>query len=476
MSNIILSTLKRVYQILTMIYFDYIRDTIIAVSRVCRKKNKALILDMDWCWWCFNEQEIRTNLHQHPALKQYADFIRVDREQIFKGKGCSPEVTYENFRSIAHDGYNLWGICKATIISDLGTYDIDPENTEHANDIQKKYNEAVRGIDNLKKLFDRLDPDTVFVCGGGVFDSRCVVEVARRRGINVVGAENFMMGGFVIFDNLSGQIINRHSLARMGSDILEAWEVTDAERKEIFELWRRKLTEKAEEHKTGGIDKADDIKKALDLPRGCKTLLLLGQVRTDASIVLDSPLYEDPVDMIEAVARCMKKSENTVLIVRLHPKEFKGKAPNGKPYDRSTYRSLIERGIDKLPNVKIVEDPGYNTYTLMEMADAGITINSQAGLEMCMLGKPVMVCGAAFYGNKGFTVDLGHPAALETTIDFLLKKNKLSECEHQRALNFMHFICKRQLFDRKLSINTDRLLQIFNLIVIARSEATKQSQ
>lgn len=452
--------LEKLYKYLTIIYFTFVRDPIIAFSRCFRNRDKELILDMDWYRWTLTPEEVRMNLYKHPEITKAADFIHVSKSHVFKGEIPLLDVTPENYKDLSYDGLNLWGICKASIICKLQTFKIDPSDPTHWKEITSIYGEAARGVDSLKKLFNKLKPDTVFIFQGGFFDSRCVVEVARRFGIKVVGVESSMMGKLLVFDDLSGQIINRHSLARMGSDIMEAVNVTDLERKEVFKLWQSKLAEKTDDHRTGGIDSEEEIRSDFGIPENHKIVLLLAQVMTDTSIVLDSTIYEDPIDMIEDAARHVKDMQNTTLLIRLHPKEFKGISPVNIPYDRLTYKNLKARGIDKLNNVKIIEDTKYNTYTMMKMADAGITINSQAGLEMCLLGKPVMVCGRAFYGGKGFTVDLGHRAAFGPTLDFLIEEVMTPE-DHKLALNFLYHFYKRHLFDHKLSIHQKRLAQIF---------------
>ncbi|MDP8299564.1 MAG: hypothetical protein P9L88_06660 [Candidatus Tantalella remota] len=451
-------TLNKIYGILIRVYFDLVRDPIVILARSGKKNKRPLILDMDWYKWSLNDQEKCRNLCEHPLISKHADFIRVERAQIFNGRVPDLDVTGDNYKEVSYGGFNLWGICRATIISKLATFKIESSQIEEVRII---FEEAAKGIDNLKTLFEKLRPDTVFIFQGGFYDSRCVVEVARRIGINVVGVENSMMSGLVFLDNLSGQIINRHSLARTGRELLETWNVTDRDREDVCALWRSKLTDKSEEHRTGGVDDPEEIRKAFGIPSGKKILLLLAQVCTDASIVLDSTLYEDPIDMIEEVSREMQGTEDAVLVIRLHPKELKGVSPTGTPYDRLTYRLLKERGVEALPGVYVVEDPQFNTYSLMEMADAGITINSQAGFEMCLMGKPVMVCGNAFYGGKGFTVDLGNPAALGPMLEFLLNEAVMTPKEQEVAFSFLHLLYKRQLFDNKLSINQERLLQIF---------------
>jgi len=311
-------------------------------------------------------------------------------------------------------------------------------------------------------LFKRLRPDGVFVSQGGVFESRCVVEIARRLNINVIGIENFMIGGMVIIDNLSGQLINRHSMAYLGREFLEVCDITKEQRKEILDMWKDKLIFKAEEHKTGGIDNSEEIKKALDIPENKKKLLLIGQVRTDASVVLDSPFFDDPVDMIEAISQCVKGFSDIMLLIRLHPKEINGKSFNGVSYDNTTWRALKERGIQSTENVRIIRESEYNTYTLMQMSDFGVTLNSQAGLEMLLFKKPVMVCANAFYGRKGFTVDLAHNKLLKSTVGLLAYDSVFTETQYELVLNYLYILYKRSLFDHNMSINQERLLQIFH--------------
>lgn len=452
---------EKLYKYATMIYFDFLRDPLIAFTRCFSRKDKALILDMDWYRWCLKEEEVMYNLHANPILSPCCDFLRIERDQLFKEDVPLEGVTGQNYREISYDGFNLWGICKATVAAKLGQIKIDIKDPNHLAELAKIYGRAAKGIERVEKLFLKLKPDSVFVSQGGVFDSRCVVEVARRLGVRVIGIENSMVGGFVILDDLSGLILNRYSLARVGRELLETHNVTKEDRKRTFNIWKQKLSDKADEHKTGGVDNATEIRDILSLTEGKKIILLLAQVRTDASIALDSTIYEDPVDMIEKIAEFAQDADNVILLIRLHPKEFQGASFSGTPYNRMTYKALIDRGIDKLDNVRIVEDVKINTYTLMDIADGGITINSQAGLEMSMLGKPVMVCGNAFYGGKGFTLDVADECALEATFNKLVSDFPMTEKQKEDALNFFHLLYERHLFDHKMSLHPERLKELF---------------
>lgn len=454
---------KQVYKRTLANLLDSLRGPAKIPEKTAGEERRKIILDMDWYRWGLKEHEIREHLYGHETLSKHADFIRIKREDIFNDEKPYPGVTPGNYRDISFEGFNLWGICKVSIAVRIGAGSPDHENEEQFRQISIVYGSAASGISRLKEVFDEMEPDSVFVCQGGIYDSRCVVEVARDRGINVVGIENSMVSDYILLDNLTGQIVNRLSLARIGGELLEARDITEEQRNEAYGFWEENLSKKKEEHKTGGIDSEDEMRKIFNIPGDKKILLLLGQIRTDASIILDSNLYDDPVNMILNVADHVKDIEDTILVIRLHPKEFRMVSPAGIPYSRATYKALIKKGVDKIENVRIVEDTRFNTYTLMKMADAGITITSQSGLEMLLLGKPVMVCGNAFYGNKGFTVDLGHPAALNACIDYILDNSVLTSEKHRLALNFFYLFYSRHIFNHRLSGKDGRLARIFRL-------------
>ena len=83
------------------------------------------------------------------------------------------------------------------------------------------------------------------------------------------------------------------------------------------------------------------------------------------------------------------------------------------------------------PNCLVVSGPDVSTYQLMERSEVGVTINSQAGLEMLLMGKPVVTAGRCFYANKGFTHDVGQRNNLENSLlaamDFGLSDSEKKE-------------------------------------------------
>lgn len=443
------------------LYNNAVRDPFISLCRGLSKSGKELILDMDWYRWCLSEEEVHTNLYKHPILSKYASFLRIERQQVFKREKHALGVSEENYRNILHEGLNLWDMCKTSIAYSTGEISPNMDNPEHLKMVTDIYDEAISGLEKLKKTFKRLKPDSILICQEAAFESRCIIEAAGQLGINVVGIENSMIGGLIVLDYLTSKEDSGESLVRPAEETAEKYDVSEEQRKEAYDVWERKLSEKAEEHKTGGIDSPDEIRRALDIPDGKNILLLIGQVRVDAAITRYSKLYPDPVDMIERAAGIAEKMPDTILVIKLHPKEISGFSPAGIPYDHNTFKKIKERGIDKFSNVRVVEDTEINTFSLMDMACAGLTITSQAGLEMCIKGKPVMVCGEAFYGRRGFTTDLLETENFDDTIKKLVNEGGLSEEKHKLALDFLYLYCQRHLFDHKFTVHQKQLLEIF---------------
>lgn len=67
---------------------------------------------------------------------------------------------------------------------------------------------------------------------------------------------------------------------------------------------------------------------------------------------------------------------------------------------------MVERLVEELgcPHVKC-PPRDFGTHSLLEIADYVVTMTGTAGLEFSVLGKPVLLAGAPFYYNNGFTID-----------------------------------------------------------------------
>jgi len=106
-------------------------------------------------------------------------------------------------------------------------------------------------------------------------------------------------------------------------------------------------------------------------------------VPADMALTLRSPEYLDQVATIDFLLRTIPDTH--VLVVKEHPAQI-GAIPAGRLFE-------LARRFDNF----ILLPPQTNNYTVLNRADAIVSVNSKSGAEAVLLGKPVVVMGDAFY-------------------------------------------------------------------------------
>jgi len=88
------------------------------------------------------------------------------------------------------------------------------------------------------------------------------------------------------------------------------------------------------------------------------------------------------------------------LLIKIHPYEY---------YDEQEYGVLrhLQETFHSLPeHIKVIpSDSDFNPLTLLHLIDGGITMSGTSGIELAILGKPVILAGKPYYGGLGFTYD-----------------------------------------------------------------------
>ena len=106
-------------------------------------------------------------------------------------------------------------------------------------------------------------------------------------------------------------------------------------------------------------------------------------VPADMALTLRSPEYLDQVATIDFLLRTIPDSH--VLVVKEHPAQI-GAIAASRLFE-------LARRFDNF----VLLPPQTNNYTVLNRADAVISVNSKSGAEALLLGKPVVVMGDAFY-------------------------------------------------------------------------------
>lgn len=87
-------------------------------------------------------------------------------------------------------------------------------------------------------------------------------------------------------------------------------------------------------------------------------------------------------------------------IIKIHPGETWNNPETGA-------QRLVEKHFPNLPaHIRIVTgEAEINPLEFYELIDGAVTVYGTPGLEVALLGKPVILAGEAHYGGKGFTYD-----------------------------------------------------------------------
>jgi SAM-dependent methyltransferase len=103
--------------------------------------------------------------------------------------------------------------------------------------------------------------------------------------------------------------------------------------------------------------------------------------------------------MIETIRTIINISDIQWLI-KIHPAESWYPPASG-------VQALINDHFPVLPpHVKVISaEEEISPFDFYQMVDGGVTVYGTAGLEMALLGKPIILAGEAHYGGKGFTYD-----------------------------------------------------------------------
>ena len=138
------------------------------------------------------------------------------------------------------------------------------------------------------------------------------------------------------------------------------------------------------------------LTQRLNLTRGKKLLALFtssteetaGDRELQGAYELQSTWVQDVVDWV-------KDRNDTELVIRVHP-HLAGKTGLTRAKDEFQFYEAMKATVPLNTRVVMPDEP-LNSYALMDEADVGLTFGSSTGIEMAMLGKPVVLAARNFY-------------------------------------------------------------------------------
>ena len=148
---------------------------------------------------------------------------------------------------------------------------------------------------------------------------------------------------------------------------------------------------------------ASGLRKSLKLEEE-KRLWVLFTSSSDE--VAGDPLMKGPYDSqaewVREVVQWVGSRNDVQLVIKVHP-NLGGNEYIGRAVDELRVYQEMQSSLPANVRMVLPEEP-VNAYALAEEADVGLTFGSTIGMEMAMLGKPILLASKALYGQGSKTM------------------------------------------------------------------------
>jgi hypothetical protein len=285
---------------------------------------------------------------------------------------------------------------------------------------------ARRIAQSLETALDRWQPDVVVVLSGLFLFEGVAWELCRRRGVDVVTYERAFLKETLVF--------SRERPAGF-YDFSEAWPRVN---RPLDADEDKQLDSYLEDRRRG---KAFDQFWTFDernVDRGGGRLaVLFTNLTWDTAVIGRDAAFEGIRSWIDHVVAAFEARPEHRLVIRIHPSELhlpgKQTRDSLEAYLRHHHPSLP-------PNIDVIAaDDLTSSYPLMAAADVGLVYTSTTGLELALMGTPVLVSGETHYRGKGFTIDVSSPEEFLVELDRALDSPESGAPDVDLARRYAHF-------------------------------------
>ena len=262
------------------------------------------------------------------------------------------------------------------------------------------WQQRLRGIAaHLCDLFDREQPDLVFIAHGAEIISRLVTEVAVFKNTKALFWESGFFPGHLYLDARSPHFFRGLTSLEAQPALSPASGATTA----FIERWKKNRQSKYEQN-TQALDRFEAWKAADNRP----ILFVAGQVPTDANAVVGLGPYASLHDLYSGV---LNLPDTWRMVFKPHPK-----APiDHQPIDQPDSANVF---FGDIPVIDAIES-----------SDAVLVHSSNVGLEALLLDKPTLVTGQPIYSASGQTLPVSHSDQLIDRLSAPLPKPQRNRVE-----------------------------------------------
>lgn len=373
--------------------------------------------------------------HSLPGVVETA-FSRVahpgDRE---RAERVVDEIPYERYRDFVyrelHVGEHAYAsLLRATLRGTL----LDTPETRW---LFRRYMVAAVLVTDLgERVFDDVRPDRFVAVHGFYVSQGTLCELARRRRVPVT------VYGTPYRKNTIWLSHDDTYYRTLLSDKVAGWDAFEMtpERRRIADEYLASKHVAARDYTSyhvNAIQDHDAIRRELDLDER-PIVSLYTNVIWDAQLYYSLSAFPDMIEWMFETIRYFESRPDKQLVIRLHPGEARGASASNQPLSAE-----IERTFPRLPaNVRVVApESKVSSYSLGAMSQAALIYGARMGVELAILGTPVIIAGDTFIRGKGFSHDVATREEYFSLLDRLdqLPRNPEEIVDRARKWYYYYF-------------------------------------
>jgi hypothetical protein len=363
------------------------------------------------------------------------------------------------------DPVGAWS--RSTSFSHFRCSALDPDNAEMVRVFREQVRSTALAVEGIDVALDRLQPDTVVLLNGRFFAHWAMVERCKQRGIRFVTHERGMRKDTVRF----AEQCRTHELDQ-NRQMWQQWEEIPLSLSEL-EATRQVLLDRRYGRNSSWLSFSPPPQEASRIRQAYRLddRPILAVFNSSPDEVAAYPARREgafPVSgqFLDAVKGLAEAHPEWLVVVRIHPNIAGQTGMNQECYAQT--QRLLQAGVENLRVV--LPEVALSSYTLADMAQAGLVYGSTIGLEMATAGMPVAHCANSTYAHIGCTQAVTAPEELDSTMARLMTRGRELETA-RRAFRwayryFSHFSLpyglvreEPQHFGRLCFSNTNELME-----------------
>lgn len=353
-------------------------------------------------------------------------------------------VTWEGLGSLSHGGVNLGNNIRSSVIRYLQGAAL----TGHEAVIREFAHSALVSACAASNAIDKLEPWRVFMSHGIYVDWGPALHIARQRNIPVTAWKSSYLTSHFYFRHVEDPArIDFKALSPETWSEVKSADLTPRQNARLDRFFDDRYRKNISfDMRNRPKQFRSDLRelRAKYAPTEKPVWVVLSHINWDSVADFAPMAYPTFDEWILDTVRQAIEVPDVQWLIKIHPVEAWDNPATG-------VQRLIERSFPSLPDhVRVIPaEDDVSPANLFELMDGGVTVYGTAGLELALMGKPVIVAGEAHYGGMGFTRDALTPEAYRDLLRRASTLGPLTDAERVlvRKYAYSHFIQRQVPID-----------------------------